>query len=77
MKKQKNNQELFIVVNVWRGSAVGAEIFRSKATAIRRFNKLIEGNDLRENDVQIFTTVLKPGQPCRSKQIVMDVRQSY
>ncbi len=77
MKKQKNNQELFIAVNVWRGSAVGAEILRNKATAVRRFNKLIEGNDLRENDVQIFTTVLKPGQPCRSKQIVMDVRQSY
>ncbi|MGC9261879.1 MAG: hypothetical protein ACP5I8_17620 [Phycisphaerae bacterium] len=77
MKKQKNNQELFIVVNVWRGSPVGAEIFRSKATAVRRFNKLIEGNDLRENDVQIFTTVLKSGRACRSEQVVMDVQQCY
>ena len=77
MKKSTNNQALYIVVNVWRGFAVGADIFRGKANAVRRFNKLVNGNDLRENDVQIFKTTLKSGQPCRSEQIDIAVPESY
>ena len=61
MKKSTNNQALYIVVNVWRGFAVDADIFRGKANTVRRFNKLVNGNDLRENDVQIFKTTLKSG----------------
>lgn len=77
MKKSKNNQELYFVVNVWRGFAVGADIFCRKANAARRFNKLVNGNDLRENDVQIFKTTLKSGQPCRREQIDIGVPESY
>ncbi len=71
MKKSNKHREFYIVVNVWRGFAVGAEMFQRKANAIRRFNKLLEGNDLRENDVQLFKTTLIPRRSCRSEQMVI------
>lgn len=76
MKKMQNNGELYVVVNVWRGFAVGAEIFRRKASAVRRFHKLVHGNDLRENDVQVFKTTLKAGRPSRSEVVPMDVPEA-
>ena len=77
MKKIQNSGEVYVVVNVWRGFAVGAEIFHRRAGAVRRFNKLVHGNDLRENDVQIFRTTLKAGRPCRSEVVPMDVPEDY
>ena len=77
MKKTQNSGDLYVVVNVWRGFAVGAEIFRGKAGAVRRFHKLARGNDLRENDVQIFRTTLKAGRPSRSELVPMDVPEDY
>lgn len=77
MKKIQNSGDVYVVVNVWRGFAVGAEIFHRRANAVRRFNKLVHGNHLRENDVQIFKTTLKAGRACRDELVAMDVPESY
>lgn len=50
----ESNQSVWVIVDVWRGLAVGAEVFSSEAGAQKRLDYLIENTNLNEDDVNIF-----------------------
>lgn len=65
MNKLRNNEKFYVVVRVWRGFAMGADIYKRESDATRRFRRLCRGNNSRENDVQIFRTTLRKQRSLR------------
>jgi hypothetical protein len=58
MTRAPHELQIFTVVEVWRGIAVGARNFRRLRNAQKYMLRLRRGQNLMEDDVQLFTGVL-------------------
>ena len=59
MNAQNQKQTVYTVVEVWRGMAAGAHVFRTRADADRCCERLSGEHDLQEDDVALFETSLE------------------
>jgi hypothetical protein len=63
MDRQPQSTRLHIVVDVWRGIAVGAHAYRKKTDATRRLRQISRGRNLDEDDVRMFTATVRCAKP--------------
>ena len=61
---------VFVVVDVWRGTATDAFCYSSLAAARRCYRSVIKGLNLEEDDVQVFETELRESKVSRKGRIV-------
>lgn len=52
-------EPLFVVVEVWRGMASNAHLFRDRSSADNCAEQLRQSTDLIENDVEVIETQLR------------------
>jgi hypothetical protein len=63
MTRSKNKLQIYTVVDVWRGIAVGATNFRRLRNAQKHAQRLRRHRNLTEDDVQLFETTIYASSP--------------
>lgn len=58
MTQQNAKLKVYTVVEVWRGIAAGAKIFRKLGDAQKYAQRLRRGRDLQQDDVQVFENTI-------------------
>ena len=64
MTRMKASARIYTVVEVWRGFASGAHNFLCLKDALLCMERLCEGRNLQDDDVQVFETKI---DPCRRR----------
>jgi hypothetical protein len=62
MARRTRELKLYTVVEVWRGCATGAKVFRRLQSAQEYLRRLRRGRNLAEDDVQLFECPIRLSQ---------------
>lgn len=63
MIRSKTKLQLYTVVDVWRGIAVGAANFRRLRNAQKHMQRLRRRRNLMEDDIKLFETTIYASPP--------------